>query len=335
VDFNVDPRPPVVEFTVAPPIWKQPWFLGLMGLLLAAVVVGIRSYNVQRWNRALQEVNADLEHRVAIRTAELEESNRELEAFAHSVSHDLRTPVRAMEGFAVALEQDYGSQLDAQGRGFVRHIADAARRMETLIHDLLNYSRLGRVKLQLESIALNGIVRSAVAELSSEIASKNADITIAEELYSVRGHRATLTQIVINLLSNAIKFVAPGVRPAVKVWTDRAAAGRVRLWVQDSGIGVDPRQQSRIFSIFERLHGVERYPGTGVGLAIVSRACERLGGKCGVESLPGAGSRFWVELPAGEIPRGDLAATGRINSDELTALKDVPDASRQELETLS
>lgn len=300
MDFNVDPKPPAIEFHVAPPIWRQPWFIGLMGLLTAAAVVGIRAIHVHRWNQALQEVNLELERRVALRTSELEESNRELEAFANSVSHDLRTPLRAMEGFAVALEEDYGNKLDDQGRGFLRHITDAASRMDTLIHDLLNYSRLGRMKLQLQSISLDETVRSVLEELALEISASGAQVSVDDRLHSVRGQRAMLTQVITNLISNAIKFVGAGVRPEVKVWTELVATGRVRLNVQDNGIGIEPRQQTRIFSMFERLHGVERYPGTGIGLAIVARGCERLGGKCGVDSVPGNGSRFWIELPAGD-----------------------------------
>jgi signal transduction histidine kinase/ligand-binding sensor domain-containing protein len=297
MDFNVDAKPPRIRFRVAPPLWRQPWFLGLLGLLVVAGVVSLRSYNVQRWNKALRELNLQLEDRVRQRTAELEETNREMESFAHSVSHDLRAPLRAMEGFAAALQEDYGDRLDDQGRGFVGHIVDSASRMDTLIRDLLDYSRLGRAELIVKPTSLDEVVRSALDELAGDVAAANAVVT-TEPLPSVAGHRATLVRVAINLISNAIKFVRPGERPKVRIWAEPRGCDRLRLVVEDNGIGIEARHQARIFRMFERLHGVERYPGTGVGLAIVVRACERLGGSCGVDSVPGQGSRFWVELPA-------------------------------------
>jgi signal transduction histidine kinase/streptogramin lyase len=297
MDFNVDPTPQKIYFHVAPPLWQQPWFAALLGLLTVAVVIGIRSYNVHRWNSALREVNIQLGNRVSERTAELEDTNRELEAFAHSVSHDLRAPLRAMEGFAIALEEDYGEKLDDQGREFVRHIADSANRMDTLIRDLLEYSRLGREELPMQPNDLKEVVRVALGELAAEVVATEADISVADRLPTVNGHRATLVCVATNLISNALKFVRPQTRPVVRIWTEPAGCGKIRLLVEDHGIGIEERHQQRIFRMFERLHGVESFPGTGVGLAVVARACERLGGSCGVDSIPGQGSRFWVELP--------------------------------------
>jgi light-regulated signal transduction histidine kinase (bacteriophytochrome) len=298
MDFNVDPDPPKIRFLVARPLWQQPWFAGLVGLLAIALVVSFRSYSVYRWNRVLREVNVELEQRVTQRTAELEDTNRELEAFAHSVSHDLRAPLRAMEGFALALEEDYGSHLDEQGREFISHIADSASRMDLLVRDLLEYSRLGRADLPIKPTNLGDAVRTALGELASEVAASNAAVTVAEPLPTVLGHRTTVIQMAANLIGNAIKFVRPGVRPEIRIWTESVGSDRIRLNVEDNGIGIEARHQARIFRMFERLHGVESYPGTGVGLAIVARACERLGGSCGVDSVAGQGSRFWVELPA-------------------------------------
>jgi signal transduction histidine kinase/ligand-binding sensor domain-containing protein len=305
MDFNVDPDPPKIRFHVARPLWQQPWFVGLMGLLAVALAASFRSYHAHRWNCALREVNAELEQRVARRTAELEDTNRELEAFAHSVSHDLRAPLRAMEGFAVALIEDYGNSLDEQGREFIGHIAASAKRMDALIRDLLDYSRLGRADLAIKPTSLDDVVHAALGEVASDVAAANAEVTVAETLPTVLGHRTTLIQMAANLISNAIKFVRPGVRPEIRIWTEPTGCGRIRLVVEDNGIGIEARHQARIFGIFERLHGVERYPGTGVGLAIVARACERLGGSCGVESVAGQGSRFWVELPCHGKNRDD------------------------------
>jgi signal transduction histidine kinase len=244
---------------------------------------------------------SSLEQRVVERTNELAETNAELESFARTVSHDLRAPLRAMEGFAAALAEDYGHQVDEEGREFIQHIIDSAKRLDGMVADLLAYSRLGRTELRLSSFALNDIVNEAMNRLSAEISAKSADITVAENMPAIVGHKSTLTQVITNLLSNALKFVAKNTRPEVRIWATPTAGGMVRLTVQDNGIGVEPAYQKRIFQVFERLHGIESYPGTGIGLAIVARACERLGGSCGMDSNQGQGSQFWVEFPQGTI----------------------------------
>jgi PAS domain S-box-containing protein len=248
----------------------------------------------------LRELNASLERRVAERTAELAETNAELTAFAHTVSHDLRAPLRAMEGFAAALAEDYCDQLDEEAREFIQHIIDSARRMDTLINDLLVFSRLGRAELRLHAIGLDQIVAEARRQLSSEIEVYNAKLEVAEPMPTVLGHEASLVQVVANLLSNAMKFVAEGVRPEIWAWAERRDGGMVRLWVEDNGIGIEDTYRDRIFQVFERLHGIDSYPGTGIGLAIVARVCNRLGGRYGFESQRDQGSRFWVEFQEGD-----------------------------------
>lgn len=249
---------------------------------------------------SLRELNATLERRVMERTAELAETNAELTAFAHSVSHDLRAPLRAMEGFAAALAEDYGVQLEHAGREYVQHIVDSAKRMDTLVNDLLAYSRLGRSEVRMQEVGLEKIVTDALGQLAADIEDCGAKVEFTKGMPTVLGHKSTLVQIVTNLLSNGMKFVAPTEQPRLKVWTQRDDDGKLRLWVEDNGIGIDPDYQDRIFRVFERLHGIESYPGTGIGLAIVARACERLGCRCGVESQLGQGSRFWVEFPESE-----------------------------------
>jgi PAS domain S-box-containing protein len=239
---------------------------------------------------------AELERRVEERTGELQEANGALEAFGYSVSHDLRTPLRNMQSLAQALEEDYGDRLDAGGRDFCRRITAAAGKMDTLINDLLAYSRLSRADLPLGRVDLGGVLADARSALAETIRDSRAEVTVEGPLPVVYGHRATLVQVVTNLLANALKFVAPGVRPEVRVRAEERD-GFVRLWVEDNGIGIAPPHQSRIFKVFERLHGEERYPGTGIGLAIVRKGVERTGGRVGVESEVGRGSRFWVELP--------------------------------------
>ena len=226
----------------------------------------------------------------------VEERTAELEAFTYSVSHDLRAPLRAMEGFSQALLEDYADRLDPVGQDYAQRIAAAAQHMDILIQDLLAYSRLNRIEIKLRLVVLEGVVQEALSLLTTEIQEKGAQVAVERPLPRLVGHRATLVQVVGNLLSNAIKFVAPGVKPQVRVCAEECEEW-VRLWVEDNGIGIAPEHHELIFRIFERLHGVEAYPGTGVGLAIVRKGVERLGGRVGVESEPGRGSRFWVELP--------------------------------------
>ena len=236
-----------------------------------------------------------LEDFVAQRTDQLEAANKELEAFAYSVSHDLRAPLRAMEGFANALLEDYAEKLDVMGQDYARRVVSAAQHMDTLIQDLLAYSRLSRSALKPSGVSLDGVLGEVIHQFNTEIQKIGAQIRVERPLPEVLGDHATLVQVLSNLLSNAIKFVQPGVKPGVKIWAEEKN-GRARLWVEDTGIGIAPEYHDRIFRIFERLQGVEAYPGTGVGLAIVKKGLERMGGQAGVESVPGRGSKFWVEL---------------------------------------
>jgi signal transduction histidine kinase/DNA-binding response OmpR family regulator len=249
-----------------------------------------------RLHEQVQRYAVELEQRVATRTAELQATNAELQSFSYSVSHDLRTPLRSIQSFAQILLEDYAGRLDAVGQDCARRIVAAARRMDALTEDLLAYARLGRVAVELKPVSLEAVVDDVLAQLEAEIQGKKACVTVEKPLPQVMGQYATLVQVVANLLTNGIKFVAPGVRPQVRVRTEERTAW-VRLWVQDNGIGIAPQYQERIFGIFERLHDIETYPGTGIGLAIVRKGIERIGGCVGVESAPDQGSAFWVELP--------------------------------------
>ena len=258
----------------------------------------IAEVSLQRSNEDLAQLTSQLERRVSERTRELSEANSELESFARSVAHDLREPLRTMQGFATALIQDYAAQLPAEGRKFAVHIATAARRMDQLILDLLTYARLSREAIRIESIALDEVMRTVSNELTEDLQRTGGRLTIEVEALLVRANRTLLTQVLSNLIANALKFVPPETRAHVRV-SANAVNGRVRVCVADNGIGIDPRDHERIFGVFERLHGYETYPGTGIGLAIVRRAIERMGGTLGVISELGQGSRFWFELERG------------------------------------
>jgi signal transduction histidine kinase len=220
-----------------------------------------------------------------------------MEAFTYTVAHDLRAPLRAMHGFSQYLTEEYpGKILDEEGMNALRRIMDGSRRMDALIQDLLAFSQLGREIVTLERVDLAPLVETVVKELVNGQAG-DADLKVERPLPAVQGNRTILSQVLTNLISNAVKFVAPGVRPAIRIRSEVRGAGH-RLWVEDNGIGISPEYHVRIFKVFERLNRAEDYAGTGIGLAIAARAMERMGGKIGVESEAGRGSRFWIELPA-------------------------------------
>ena len=224
--------------------------------------------------------------------AERERTNAELEAFSYSVSHDLRAPLRAIEGFANALREDYGDKLDDTAQDYLQEIMHASTRMNRLVQDLLDYGRLSRIDVKQIAIRLKPLLLRLLNE-SPEYKS----VSLKGDLQRrVLAHEATLSQVLTNLLSNAVKFHAPGVAPKVEMSVGRGQQGRVRISVTDNGIGIEPEHQEKIFKVFERLHGLEEYPGTGIGLAIVKRGIERMGGAYGVHSIPGQGSTFWIEL---------------------------------------
>jgi len=201
-----------------------------------------------------------------------------------------------MEGFAEALLEDYSEKLNSEGRDYARAIAQAAKKMDNLVCDLLAYSRIGRQEIHLQPVDLEALVEEVLANLSAEINDRQATVEVQEHLPAVQAHYATLAQVVANLVSNALKFVEPPKIPKVRIWAEEDGQ-RVRLWVEDNGIGIAPEYHERIFHVFERLHGADKYPGTGIGLAIVRRGAERMAGKVGLESKPWHGSRFFVELP--------------------------------------
>lgn len=249
----------------------------------------------KRSEAELRRLNETLEERVRDRTLQLEEVNAELEAFASSVSHDLRAPLRAIQGFANLILQDHGDQLNVTSIDYLRRIIGATDRMNALIEDLLSYSRLSRASLPLEPVDLGAIVSDAIAQLDAEIQARNAQVVTVLPFPIAMAHPTTLLQVLVNLLDNATKFVAPGVQPQVQIQAE-IEPQYIKLSLQDNGIGIDPANQEQVFGVLERLHGEETYPGNGIGLAIVRKGIERMGGSVEVRSNLGQGSRFSIRL---------------------------------------
>jgi PAS domain S-box-containing protein len=243
---------------------------------------------------ALSRHTEDLEKQVEQRTASLRETIGELEAFSYSISHDLRAPLRAMHGYADALLEDYRSSLDDEAVHYLERIQRGASRLDLLVQDVLAYSKVAKGKVHLDEIDLEHLIRE-VAQNYPQLAAAKLDLQIRGPLPKVLGHEAYLVQSVANLLGNAIKFVRSDVRPKVIVYAEPDGP-LARIWFEDNGIGIPAEHYSSIFQIFGRVHPEKKYEGTGIGLAVVKKAIERLGGKVGVTSELGKGSRFWIAL---------------------------------------
>lgn len=238
-------------------------------------------------------LNCELEKRVVALT----EANRELEAFNYSIAHDLRTPLRSMSGFAKALVEDESAAMSPLGMDYARRIAHSSKYMDSLLLDLLAYSRLARTEMSLVLARLEEPVSEILSVMDRELSDAGAEVQIDSPLGEAYAHLPTLKQILANLIGNGVKFTVPDRKPRLHLYTTRHS-GFVRLWVSDNGIGIPPEHHERIFGLFQRLHDAQAYPGTGIGLALVRKGAERMGGRAGVESSPGQGSRFWVDLPA-------------------------------------
>jgi signal transduction histidine kinase len=269
------------------------------GTLLSTVDVALRSRARQQQVRQLlkerAEAQAMLQRLVRERTAELTETNSQLETLVYSIAHDLRAPLRSMQAFAKILLEDYSPKLDATAQHYAQRIVHSAETMDALVLDLLAYGKAARAEVPLEPVNLKDVWESAMAQFERDISERDAVVRTVQPLPWVQAHPSTLTQILANLLGNALKFVGPGVRPVV-VFQAVVHGDRVRITVEDNGIGIAPEYHDKIFRVFERLH-VGKGDGTGIGLAIVRKGVERMGGSVGVESAPPrAGSIFWIEL---------------------------------------
>jgi PAS domain S-box-containing protein len=237
-----------------------------------------------------------LEGLVVERTAKLQEAIGELQAFSYSVSHDLRAPLRSMQGFAQILVDNYGSKLDEQGVEHLQRIIRSAIRLDRLIQDVLSYSKVLHAPALMQWVDLDGLVRDIIATYPN---GRKAEFHIQGKLPSVLGNEALLTQCFSNLLVNASKFVATGTVPSIEIGAEELEHPLIRVWVEDNGIGIAPEDHKRIFRMFERINLDSEYEGTGIGLTIVRKAAERMGAQVGFESVLGKGSRFWIQLQKG------------------------------------
>lgn len=249
---------------------------------------------------ALSRGSAGEAHREVDRRKQIEQDLRhalqELETYAYSIAHNLRGPLRSVAGMSELL-RDEEENLSDEGRDQLGRLMESSRRMDALILGLLDYSRASRRDLPLEKVLLADAVAEAVKIQRHDLDQHRATVTVEGDLPEIWGHRLTIVPVLTHLLSNAAKFVAPGVTPRIRIRAERLGP-RVRLWVEDNGIGIDPRYHQRVFGVFEHLYPQEQYPGTGIGLAIVRKCMQRMGGEAFVESEVGKGSRFWIEAPA-------------------------------------
>ena len=246
---------------------------------------------------ALQRTNAELEHRVRERTEQLSAANRELEAFSYTVSHDLKAPLRGIDGYSQLLEEEAGPALGEEARGFVKRIRSGVQQMGSLINDLLDYSRMERRAMDLQPLDLMATVQRVLDEFGADIDRSRAEVRLTLAPLRLRLDREGMSVVLRNLVGNALKFAHPGQPPRIEIGAGLSAEGQ-RVWVRDHGVGFDMKYHDRIFGIFQRLQRAEDYPGTGVGLALVAKAVQRMGGRVWAESVPGQGTTFFLEFPA-------------------------------------
>ena len=291
----------IIQFRQAT-LWQQyKWrIVGVVAILflqtsLIAILLFERNRR-RRANLALDRLNAELETRIAARTAALNAKTRELETFAYSVAHDLKAPLRGIDGYSRMLLADYFEKLDDSGRSFLQTIQNSTDEMNQLIDDLLAYSRLERREIKPYRIELAPIVSALVEEKRRDATAHQIDFVVDVNGATVMADASGLSQSLRNYLDNAIKFSSKTTEPRIEIGSKESERSCL-LWVRDNGIGFDMQHHDRIFDIFQRLNVAEEYPGTGIGLAIVRKAMERMGGRAWAESTPGKGATFYLEIP--------------------------------------
>ncbi|HEY3756185.1 MAG TPA: PAS domain S-box protein [Opitutaceae bacterium] len=288
VRLRKDGSPVDVSLTISPIRDRE-------GKIIGASKIARNVTELRAAQSKLQAHALDLEVKVRERSRKLEETVAELEAFNYSLSHDMRAPLRAIQSFSEIVIQDYGDRIP-EGVELLRKVVSASARLDRLIQDVLAFARLSRTEIILSPVDVGTLLEEIIQE-RPELQVPAAKVLLQGPFPPVVGHDASLTQCLTNLLHNAVKFVAPGVEPIVEVFPQRRGS-LIRLCVRDNGIGIDEQGRRKLFALFERLATDHPYQGTGVGLAIVHKAVERMKGTVGVDSTPGQGSTFWIELPA-------------------------------------
>jgi light-regulated signal transduction histidine kinase (bacteriophytochrome) len=276
----------------------QGYSLGAVDYMLTPIVPEILRTKVSVFvdlHKQSCEIKA-LNHELERRIKDLTEINKELEGFSYSISHDLRAPLRSIRSFSQFLREHAQTGLDPESQDYLHRIERAAKYMDLLLLDLLQYSRLSSVELEMVPVDLESAVRDVLSSIEQEIQERKAEILVRPPLGTIVGHPATVRQVFFNLISNSLKFVVPNEPPKIEIWGERNNP-MLRICVQDRGIGIAPQHHKKIFGLFQRLHSQDSYPGTGIGLALVRKGVERMGGQLGLESETNLGSRFWFELP--------------------------------------
>jgi signal transduction histidine kinase len=252
---------------------------------------------IEEMEKSLRETNLSLESRVKQRTSELEAANKEMESFSYSVSHDMRAPLRTINGYSKIIEKKYGQLLDDDGKEVLQTITDEATRMGKLIDDLLAFSRLGRQDVQKTRVDMNELAGQALKEvLRSEENATKSSISI-DNLPSVMADPNLIHQVLTNLLSNAVKYSGRNEEPLIQIGSYKEARAIV-YFVKDNGAGFDMQYYNKLFGVFQRLHSQEEFKGTGIGLAIVQKIITRHGGRVWADSTLGRGTTFYFSLPA-------------------------------------
>jgi signal transduction histidine kinase len=245
--------------------------------------------------QSLRQLNAELEARVQQRTAELQRANRELEAFSYSVSHDLRAPLRAIQGYAGILLEDYTQILDDEGKRLLHVMGENVGKMDALIMALLNLSRVARSELVCHPVDMTSLAAEAYEALA-DVEIRQSFVFTLNHLPPANGDATLLRQVWFNLLSNAIKFTRTSPHRVIEVGAEPGGQENT-YFVRDSGVGFNPQYESRLFGVFQRLHTSNEFEGIGIGLAIVQQVIDRHGGRIWAESQPGAGATFYFALP--------------------------------------
>lgn len=271
------------------------WLLGIGAIGFVSWRTKRETDEIDRYQGEIQQLNQVLEQRVIERTAQLDAANKDLESFSYSVSHDLRAPLRAIDGFSLILLEDHADKLDAEGKRVANVIRDNTQKMGQLIDDILAFSRAGRKALEMSDIDMRDLAASVFEELKPSAANRDIQLDI-KPLPGCRGDRAMLRQVWSNLLSNAIKFTRGKATARIEIGGD-ASDKECAYYVKDNGAGFDMQYSNKLFGVFQRLHGPEEFEGTGVGLAIVKRIVDKHGGQVWAEGKIDEGATFHFTLP--------------------------------------